>query len=377
MESAVGRAKAARRQANGPVTDKRTIKSAVVECLPEAIAKASEDGANIYYQRSLFYVVRDFVKARHADMDELKWKYFCDIITEHEDAIGHDLEGMHRDNRGTIRHPHTGEEIPLGTGTANRYRRPDWTFNKILYSEKEGLFAILSQAKWSERNDCALMTSKGFASRAARDVLDLLGRTEEPLKFYCIHDADAYGTMIQQALQEGTKARDGRDFKVINLGMEAHEALAMGLEAEPVERDRDRRAPVARYVAEEHGPEWVDWYQSKRIELNAMTSPQFLEWHDRKFAAYSGKVIPPADVVADRLEREGRERIVSEITEQVLREARVNEQAAAAWAALDNDYRTRLDGIRDEIWRSLQDNPAEPWTVPVGRIAAEIVEGAA
>ena len=41
---------------------------------------------------------------------------------------------------------HFGEEIPLGTGTAQRYRRPDWTFNKILYSEKEGLFAILSQA---------------------------------------------------------------------------------------------------------------------------------------------------------------------------------------------------------------------------------------
>src|SRR3954451_2010671 len=92
-----------------------------------------------------------------------------------------------------------------------------WTFNKILYCEKEGFFPILKDARWPERHDCALMTSKGFASRAARDVLDLLGETDEELWFYCIHDADASGTMIYQALQEGTQARPGRKVHIINL----------------------------------------------------------------------------------------------------------------------------------------------------------------
>src|SRR5207249_4516476 len=79
-----------------------------------------------------------------------------------------------------------------------QYRRPVWTFNKILYCEKEGFFPILKDASWPERHDCALLTSKGFSSRAVRDVLDLLGATEEPLTFYCIHDADGPGTLIYQ-----------------------------------------------------------------------------------------------------------------------------------------------------------------------------------
>lgn len=52
-----------------------------------------------------------------------------------------------------------------------------------------------------------MLTSKGFASRAARDVIDLLGDSEEELYFYCIHDSDASGTLIYQALTEATRAR--------------------------------------------------------------------------------------------------------------------------------------------------------------------------
>ena len=71
-----------------------------------------------------------------------------------------DLPGMYRDDRGTLYHPHTGEHIPLGTRNVEAYRRPAWTFNKILYCEKEGFFPILIDAKWPERHDCALLTTR-------------------------------------------------------------------------------------------------------------------------------------------------------------------------------------------------------------------------
>ena len=90
----------------------------------------------------------------------------------------------------------------------------------MLYIEKEGFFEALKAAKWPERHDCALLTSKGFSTRAVRDLLDLLADGDEPVTVFCIHDADASGTMIYQTLQEETKARPRRRVEIINLGLE-------------------------------------------------------------------------------------------------------------------------------------------------------------
>jgi DNA topoisomerase VI subunit A len=180
--------------------------------------------------------------ARSPDAVEVTWANFEKIVTRYEDEIGRDIPGMYRDNRGVIYTPHTGEEIPLGTLNVEQYRRPEWTFNKILYIEKEGFFQILKDEKWPESHDCALMTSKGFASRAARDIIDLLGETGEEITVFFVHDADAFGTMIYQSLQESTKARPALKLQIINLGLEPREALKLGLRVEPVERKRTARA---------------------------------------------------------------------------------------------------------------------------------------
>src|SRR5262249_49281729 len=132
------------------------------------------------------------------------WGWFQKVVGQVEEEQGHDLDGIARDNRGTLYQPHTGEEIPLGTITVEKYQRPEWTFNKILYCEKEGFFPIFKDARWPERWDCALLTSKGYATRAAKDVIDLLGETDEEIIFFCIHDADGPGTMIFENLQKAS-----------------------------------------------------------------------------------------------------------------------------------------------------------------------------
>ena len=64
-----------------------------------------------------------------------------------------------------------------------------------------------------------------------------MGDTDEPLTFFCIHDADGYGTMIYQTLQEGTKARPARQVDIVNLGLEPDEALALDLPVEHVDAE--------------------------------------------------------------------------------------------------------------------------------------------
>ena len=72
---------------------------------------------------------------------------------------------MYREPRGSIYHPHRGEAITLGTLMVEEYKRPAWTFNKLVYIEKEGFSEALKVVGWGERHDCALISSKGFSTR--------------------------------------------------------------------------------------------------------------------------------------------------------------------------------------------------------------------
>jgi hypothetical protein len=64
----------------------------------------------------------------------------------------------------------------------------------------------------------------------------------------------------------------------------------------------DKRKAVADYVLEsENG--WAEWLQTHRVELNAMTTPQFIAWLDDKMEAHVGKLIPPPDVLTAELDK--------------------------------------------------------------------------
>jgi hypothetical protein len=263
--------------------------------------------------------------------------------------------------------------IPLGTLAVEKYKRPAWNFNKALYCEKEGFFPVLIDARWPERNDCALLTSKGFASRAARDLLGLLGATDEPITFFTVHDADGPGTMIHQSLQEGTRARPGRSAKVENLGLEPAEGRVMGLPVESVERKDGRAVPVAAYAEAER-----EWLQRHRIELNAMTTGEFIDWLDRKMAPFlrdgvPAKVIPPAPVMAERLAADVKSNVREQIVTNVLLAAGVDRQVEEVYAALLPAIQIQSAALPSSVAGALTERPEEPWTAPIARMAAGLV----
>jgi hypothetical protein len=364
IEKAIRRAK----RKNGNGNARQTTQAAIITAaLPAAIAKASGDGQYRYSLRQLFYAVRPHVLTALAV--EPDYNYFSKVVADYETDQGGDLPGMYRDDRGILYHPHTREQIPLGTRSVEEYQRPAWTFNKILYAEKEGFFPILIDAQWPERHDCALLTSKGYASRAARDVLDLLGDGDEPLTFYCLHDADGPGTMIYQTLQQGTKARPGRRVEIVNLGLDPDEAAEMGLPAEKIEGKSRRSIPVADYIDEE----WREWLQGNRVELNAMDTPTFLEWLDSKMAASSGKLIPPADVMRERLEETAREQLRERLTAEAIRSYGVEDRLAAALAELKPQVDAAGKRLPRLVKAAYRRDPAQGWTDPVDSAAHEIV----
>jgi hypothetical protein len=341
--------------------------------LEDGIKAASGDGMYRYSLRQLFYAIRPHVLER-CDNGELDYTYFAKVITDIEASHGEELPGIYRDPRGTLYHPHLSRSIPIGTIAVEEYERPDWTFNKILYCEKEGFFSVLQQVKWPERHDCALLSSKGFASRAVRDVLDLLGETEQEIQFFCIHDADASGTLIYQALTEGTTARAARKVKIINLGLDPWEAVENRLQIETF--SAKKALPVAKYVKkydEENDTRWAEWLQNKRVELNAMTSPQFLSWLDRAIAPYSsGKLVPPEKVLKAEFKKHAtftiRENMLADLLKSTGFEQQVQEQIRIKLPEIE-----RIE-IGPKVTRLLERAPEKRWDDPVRALAKQEIK---
>lgn len=344
-----------------------SMKDIVLDNLDDVIAAVSGEEGYRFNARQLFYALRPIVWNETGK--ELTIGNFTNVITDYENENG-EIPLMYREPRGSITHPHRNETFTLGTLMVEEYERPRWNFNKLLYIEKEGAQEALKQNRWCERHDCAVMSSKGFSTRAARDLIDKLVEHDEPVEVFCVHDADASGTMIYQTLQEATKARAARKIKIINLGLEPWEAVAMGLEVETL-KEVDHNRPVADYVSErEDGDYWKGWLQTHRIELNAMTTPQLIEWLNKKITTFgSGKLIPPSDVLeqdlADRIE----EKVRDAVTENILREARVDDRIAAAIAAI-----TTPDGAKltRDIKRLFKQQSDREWRDAIEAVASRV-----
>jgi hypothetical protein len=346
-----------------PSTERTSQKSVVLTNLDDAIDKMSGNRQFRFNLRQIFYVLRQVVQDELGS--ELLYSNFEGIITDYENEHG-PIPLLYRDARGTLYHPHIGEDIPVGTMAVEEYERPEWTFNKILYIEKEGWFEALKAVDWPERNDCALLTSKGFSTRAVRDLLDLLGDHDEPITVFCVHDADGPGTMIYQTLQEETKARPRRRVEIVNLGLDPWEAIGMGLQVEPI-KERNREIGVAEYVLNrDDGERWRGWLQDNRIELNAMSTPDFIAWLDSKLLDYDGKVVPPTDVIREKYAEQLKAEIRTQITNRILQEANIDTLVEDAMAGIVGP---EIDPNLVNAW--LDANPEELWTRWVDEVVSD------
>jgi hypothetical protein len=348
--------------------DKPNAKSVVFAGMDEQIKIVSDDCRYRFNWRQVYYRMRPIVQ--QALGEELNWDYFSQrLVAAYEEERGEEPMA-YRDPRGTFYMPHAGESFPLGTLQVERFRRPEWQFNKVLYLEKEGFFEALKSDGWPERHDCALMTLKGQPSRAARDIIDLIGGSDEPVQVFCLHDSDAAGTLIFQSLQEETRARPRRNVEIVNLGLDPWEAVELaerGL-VEIEEVSHEKRQDVASYLDEQ----WGDWLQSHRVELNAFTTPQFIEWLDRKMADRAGKVVPPARTLAERLNERVRQRLRDAIVARVLAEARIDDQVDAAMGALSERLVGVAAGLADRVNEELKDDPQRYWADAVGDLAESV-----
>jgi len=148
----------------------------------------------------------------------------------------------------------------------------------------------------------------------------------------------------------------------------------MELPVEPAE-ETQKRKPVGNYVKEK-GSEWVEWLQTKRIELNAMTTPQFIDWLDTGMRrGGNGKLIPPQVVMLGYVEQAVKERVGQLERERILREAGFEERVETAFQRLRPIVRRETRGLVRYVSSSLVEAPTDSWRAPLDRIADTMTQG--
>ena len=358
--------------------DRITIREAAFSVIEDAYLKASDDGSLPTRPRQIMYAARPQILSI-TGQPTLDDRYFTqtllpDYINEH----GADDWDVVWDARGHFIEPHTGREVPLGTLEVREYlglraplrdtvsveadilyptRGPEQRYSAVLFIEKEGFGPLFKQAQLAERFDLAIMSTKGMSVTAARMLLDRLSdRGIE--KFFVLHDFDVSGFSIFGTL--GTDSRRywfKNEINLIDLGLRLADAEAMGLQAEPEAMPGDWRKRAA--TLRRHGATGAEiaFLQHQRIELNAMTSRQLLDFIAEQLTADGiTKLIPDDNILQQHARRLLEQQLAAAAIAKLMPEIVKQAQARRLPAAL----RKRIADI-------LQKEPEKPWDVALAQ----------
>jgi hypothetical protein len=365
--------KEAKRQERASRPPKRTyyapepkvyIKDIIFEVLPQAIENA---GAN-FSARDLYYATRALAY-NHEEWERhkmLDYGYFSQgLLTEYQEGTG-PIFGLWRDARGNLHEPHTGNSVALGTREIANYDFPKYTFDKVLYVEKEGELPKLRAAKLGERYDMAICSGKGQPTEAVRE---LFSRAEHgDYQLFVFHDADLDGYDIARVMQNATRRMPDYFVDVIDIGLTVEDAVEMGLPSEPFHRQKNISPALRRSLS----PTALEYlYQRSsyrrgvggyRFELNAiLPDTRRIEYIERKLEenGVRGKVIPPDDALAERREKMYREKAegwVDDAVAEILGLDDFKKQMVEEF-----QERFGLEAAKEWIEKGFEDDRAQSW----------------
>jgi hypothetical protein len=194
-------------------------------------------------------------------------------------------------------------------GAMFEFYGPRGNFGALLFIEKEGFTPLLRAAQIAEKYDLAIISTKGMSVVAARTLIDeMCWMYDIPLLI--LHDFDKAGFSIAGTLQRDTRRYEFKnDIDVIDLGLRLQDVEAMGLESEYQGHPKGRKSLLIDNLRKNGATQaeiefmFKDFDKSRctrRVELNAMTSPQFITHLERKLKENGiVKVVPEDDQLAN------------------------------------------------------------------------------
>jgi len=284
-------------------------KDAVFLVMQAAWEHATGQGAYRVSKRNLYYAVRDRIQEHTTQ--PLDAKYFTHTLLPAYEREHGALPGVYAESRGVFHEPHSGTQIILDDAAVASYVFPDWRFDKILYIEKRTVWPVLESARLAERHDMAILCGEGYATEAMHALFRSASKDKQ-YQLFVLHDADPDGYNIARLLQEESVNMQGKGYavEVMDLGLFFEDALALGIRPETFTRKKARQKGLvlsaeARQAFEGDKQRGKDEWIGQRVELNALSAPQFVTYIERRLQECGArrKVIPP-DPVLTRTRRE-------------------------------------------------------------------------
>jgi hypothetical protein len=376
------------------MTRERSVKfkEAAEEVMEQAYNKASGNGRYTALARQIMYAARPHIQRKTGK--PLQSAYFTqhllpDYIEEH--GCHHWRTGY--DARGHLIEPHGGKIVNLGTTEVRGYLKgmrdpkhveaelaeaniefhgPEGNFGALLFIEKEGFGPLLREANFANRFDLATMSTKGMSVTAARELADeICSRFDIPL--LTLTDFDKTGFAISGTLQRDTRRYEFRNvIEVINLGLSLEDIRTLGL-IEQFEHQfipKARRATMEENLRENGASEeeiafmFADWSGTRslrRVELNALTSPQMVEFIERKLKENRvEKIVPSTESLEEAYRLFARNVKVQEVVDQAIAEIDDDEDETEVPADLEKR-------VRDYLLK----HPTVRWDQAVQKIAGK------
>jgi DNA topoisomerase VI subunit B len=361
-----------------------SIKEATYQVLPAAYAHAS-GSRRMAHARQVMYAARPHVlrltgEKIWKDDRQFTQKLLPDFMRAHPELTA-DWDVVY-DERGHFVEPHTEHGLGLGTLAVRRYikgwhaevtsavgdtelqhnyptRGPAHRYRFALFVEKEGFDPLIKTAQIAHRYDIAPMSTKGMSVVAARQLVERL--SEQGVTTLVVRDFDTYGFSIAHKLQSNTRRYTFKTRpRVIDLGLRLVDVQAMRLESEPVPYDShvDPRINLRECGATEEECNFLvrrspsgGWI-GDRVELNAMTSDQFVVWLEGKLDEVGvTKVVPDRDTLAHAYRRAVRRLLVQEAIDE----------AVARVKAMDDAEIPVAENLEEQIRDTLDDDSAKSW----------------
>jgi hypothetical protein len=186
-------------------------------------------------------------------------------------------------------------------------------------------------------------------------VEELCGRLG--LGLFTLHDFDVSGFSIKQTLVTSNRRYTfKRKVNAIGLGLRLADVEALGLTPERVSFGKESKDALRRRLARNGAlPDEIDFLLSgqgqngQRVELNAMTSDQFVAIVERRLTEHgAAKVVPSADTLAQAFVAFRRGEMAQQALEAEL--ARLNAGPVDIPADLDERVRAYLDEHPEATW---------------------------
>jgi hypothetical protein len=369
-----------------------SFKEAAAEIMESAYLKASGNGEYPANARQIMYAARPHIQK--VTGRELNDDYFTQtLLPNYLTETGVDWDVVY-DARGHFNEPHDGRSFGIGTLEVRQYLAdladpelveaalaqakvdtcgPIGSFGAVLFIEKEGFDQHFKAAQIAEKFDLAIMSTKGVSVTAARALVDEMC-ADNDIPLLLLHDFDKAGFLIAGTLQRDTRRYEFQNsIEVIELSLSLADVKAMGLEGEYQHHPKaDKNALIANLRENGATEAEIEFMfrdfdttrSTRRVELNAMTSPQFISFVERKLNEHGiKKIVPDKAELADAYRLFARGHAAEQIVKRELN--KLNGDAAAQVPP----------DIESQVRELLAQHPADRWDVAVRRIAASAASG--